>query len=95
LAQKDQGVELCKGIERLGKCPEDKIPSLTPANKTFWRTFDRILPGLIRDRGYDYGAIKLVFDTTGLSAHLQEIYMDMINDIIEIIHKARKRKNDG
>lgn len=87
---------MCGGIEQLQQCPEGKIPFLSPANRAFWAVFDRILPGLIRDRGYDYGAIRLIFDSSGLTRHRRAIYMDMIIAVIEVIHKVReKSRNNG
>lgn len=95
MVQKDGKEELCEGIERLGQCPEGKIPFLSTRNHAFWALFERMLPGLIRDRGYDYGAIRLIFDVSGLTRHRRAIYIDMIIAVIDVIHKAREKKSHG
>jgi len=79
----------CEGIGITGTCPEGKIPALTGGNAAFWRVFQLALPGLVRPDGYDYGALRVVFDACRVPRHLREIYMGHAMAIIEVITKLR------
>ena len=54
-----------------------------------------ILPGLIRDKGYDYSAIQVVFSNMGLSRHIRTLYFELCIAIIDIIHKKRMSAQSG
>lgn len=74
--QADIGIE-CKGLEaNRGICPQGKIPTLNEENMEIWRLFTKMHLGLIRDVGYDYKAIEVVFDTYNVPANKRESYFD-------------------
>lgn len=89
--QQDEKKAPCPGIERLGVCPEGKIPDLSPTNKEFWRVFAYALPGFIKADGYDYGAVKMVFSDFSVSKHRRPFYMDRVLAIINVIDRVRKK----
>lgn len=92
--QQDQGGPRCDGFDATGNCPEGKIPGLSPANRAFWRLFEVALPGLIRQDGFDYGALQVTFDAFGVSRHRRPFYMIRAAAAIEVIRRIRE-KRDG
>ena len=87
LARQDRGDPDCEGIHKLGDCPENLIPSLSPENRRFWGVFSRIMPGLIRGEGqFDYGAVKFVFELY-VPRQLRAFYMDKTIAVIMVIRE--------
>jgi hypothetical protein len=78
----------------MGYCPVDKVPSLTPTNRRFWMVFALILPGLLRQDGYDYNAINAVFENCQLSPHIRELYQDQCVAVIKVISAKRFDKQE-
>jgi hypothetical protein len=96
LSQKDGFVSVeCRGIDYVPICPTGKVPKLSQTNQDFLRIFDRILPGLMRGNdGYDYEAIRIVFDLCGISKHRRAIYLDQCLAVMGVIHRIRKNNRD-
>jgi len=87
LARKDRGELDCEGIDRLGECPENLIPSLSPGNRQFWGVFSRIMPGLIRGEGqFDYAAIEFIFNLF-VPKPQRAFYMDKAIAVMMVIRE--------
>jgi len=84
----------CKGIRFTdsGICPKNKIPTLSRDNYEIWGLFSLMLPGLMRMEGYDYNAIKIVFDIHEIEQARRPQFFKSITSLIDIIsaeHRAR------
>jgi len=51
--------------------------------------FEKIMPGLLRDGGYDYRAIDYVFKVSGISKNKRQFYFDKCLVVIDSIQEAR------
>ncbi|MFH2076953.1 MAG: hypothetical protein ABIJ57_16705 [Pseudomonadota bacterium] len=73
----------CDGISEAGGiCPDGKIPTLAKGNYEAWGLFQVMLPGLVREDGFDYAAIQVVFDAHAID---QDRRPTMLNQTIKLI----------
>lgn len=90
----DQGGIRCEGIEKVGECPDGKVPTLAPENYEIWELFQLMLPGLIRQDGYDYMAIRVVFNQwekeTGKQSSMT--MFRQILKLIDVIETERRKR---
>jgi len=56
-----------------------------------------MLPGLLRQDGFDYSAIEVVFNTYKITNEKREFLFRQIVEVVDIIDKERqqRRKNAG
>ncbi len=54
-----------------------------------------MLPGLIRESGFDYNAIQVVFDVNGIGQDARPKLLEQIIKLINIISEKRRRVNDA
>jgi hypothetical protein len=95
LVQADQGEVTCEGLGPDG-CPEGKIPSLSLENQEIWSLFLLMFSGLVRQDGFDYGAIQVVFDTCEIKKERRPKMLRQITLLIDVVNKEReKRSNHG
>jgi len=84
----------CQGIEHVDKCPTGKVKTLDPRLECFLWHFHRIWPGLMQgDGGYNYDAIKYVFDLYEVPPGVRKIWHDRIIIIISVINSIRAEKH--
>ncbi len=88
----DQGGIRCEGIEKVGECPDGKVPTLAPENFEIWNLFQLMMPGLIRQDGYDYTAIQVVFDVHGIEQARRPGLMVQITKLIDVIETERRKR---
>ena len=93
MVQKDKGGIYCEGIEKVGECPDGKIPTLSRANYEAWSLFKEMLPGFVNPMGgYDYNAIEVVFNAHGIEQDKRSVLLAQYVKVIEVIDKVRQEK---
>ena len=68
------------------------IPSLAPANHEVWDLFQLMIPGLVRQGGYDYGAIQAVLEIHGIEPERRPVLFRRCVRLIEALDKARRER---
>lgn len=96
LVQQDQGGIKCEGLDKTenGVCPDGKIPTLSRDNYEIWELFSLMLPGLLRMEGYDFNAIRIVFDVYGIEQKRRPEMLEQIIKIIGVIDAERRARRD-
>jgi hypothetical protein len=51
-----------------------------------------MMPGLIKDDGYDFDAIKFVFKMEGINKNKQKKLFPVILELINVIGKEKKKR---
>ncbi len=63
-----------------------------PENYDTWNLFITMLSGLIREDGYDYTAIQVVFDCYGIEQEARPELMERIKKMIDVVEAERIRR---
>lgn len=92
MVQEDQGGIRCEGLEKVGECPEGKIPTLAHGNHEIWSLFQLMLPGLVGRDGYDYNAIQVVFNVHEVERSSRPVMMDLITKLIDVVEAERRSR---
>jgi len=90
-AQEAKWRSTCPGIDHVDECPTKEVQKLLPANQRAVEFFYRMLPGLQNGMGgWDYGAIREVFDAYRVSKGERPVLFDKCLVMIEAIKRTRE-----
>lgn len=80
-------------MDVINECPKGRAFKLSEENEEFWELFQRAMPGLITQGGFDYTALKTVFDVYALPVYRQIYYLDKAVCLLAVIREIRKESH--
>jgi hypothetical protein len=82
-------------LDFIDDCPKERAFKLSLENEEFWGIFSKALPGLLTQTGFDYSALKTVFDIYELPVWTRIYWFEKAVCILGVIQEIRKEKQHG